>query len=175
MHLNYLDFILLAPLVYGFIKGLSKGFVFEAASVVALVFGIWGSIHFSDSVAGFLTTRFNWNFQYLNIAAFILTFVGIVLVVNIIAKFIDKIVDMIAMDFLNKLAGGVFGFIKIGIIIGVICFVFRTIGVNFNLISPDVVRDSVVYQTIIRVTDQLLPAINFDQMKQGGEEILKQS
>ena len=175
MHLNYLDFILLAPLVYGFIKGLSRGFVFEAASVIALLLGIWGAIHFSEFTADFISNRLGWKFQYMNIVAFIVTFIGIVFAVNMIARFVDKVINMIAMEFLNKLAGGVFGVLKIGIIMGIIMFLFETIDIKLNIIPEKIVQESLVYQAIETFTDKLFPMFDFDQLKNSGEDILKQT
>ncbi len=174
MSLNYLDIILLAPLVFGFIKGLKKGLVFEAASVLALILGIWGAIKFSGFTAEFLNNQFNWDFDQLPIVAFVITFAGIVVAINFIAKIVDKFLDMIAMDFLNKLAGGVFGLLKIGIIIGVIIFITQAVQLNLHIIPEDVLDDSIVYNAIVGFTDKIIPMIDFDELKESGNQVLKQ-
>ncbi len=171
MELNYLDFILLAPLIYGFIKGLKKGLVFEAASVLGLILGIWGAVKFSGFTAEFLVRQFNWDFDQLPIVAFVVTFIVIVIAINFVAKIVDKLLDMIAIDFLNKLAGGIFGLLKIGLILGTIIYVLNLF--NVQVIPEHVTEQSAVYQGIITFIDKLLPLINFDELQDQSQNIIK--
>ena len=46
--MNVLDIIILVLLVLGLINGFRKGLFVEVASLVALVAGIYGAIHFSN-------------------------------------------------------------------------------------------------------------------------------
>jgi membrane protein required for colicin V production len=50
--MNYLDIILAIPLLWGLYKGVSKGIIKELASLVALIVGIYGAVHFADSIQG---------------------------------------------------------------------------------------------------------------------------
>ena len=45
--MNYLDIIIAIPLVWGIVIGFKKGFVIEIASLIAILAGVYGSIHFS--------------------------------------------------------------------------------------------------------------------------------
>ena len=45
--MSIIDIVLAALLLFGFIRGLFKGLFVEIASLVALVLGIYGAIHFS--------------------------------------------------------------------------------------------------------------------------------
>ena len=45
--MNYLDIIIVVPLLYGFIKGLSNGLVNEVTSLLALFIGVYMAINFS--------------------------------------------------------------------------------------------------------------------------------
>ena len=55
-----IDIILGALILYGLIKGLSKGFFVEATSLLALLVGVYGAVHFSNYAAEFLSDRFEW-------------------------------------------------------------------------------------------------------------------
>ena len=46
--MNYLDIIIIIPLIWGAYKGFRKGFIIEIASLIALILGIWGGINFSS-------------------------------------------------------------------------------------------------------------------------------
>ena len=49
-----IDIILGALILYGLIKGLSKGFFVEVTSLLALLVGVYGAVHFSNYAAEFL-------------------------------------------------------------------------------------------------------------------------
>ncbi len=171
--LNYLDLILGIPLIYGFVKGLRRGLVFEVASVIALILGIWGAVKFSGFTSAWLSEHLGWNFEALNIVALILTFAVIVMAVHFVAKFIDKMVDMVAMDFINKSLGGIFGLLKIALILSVLVFFVNLLEVNLGIIPDEVREGSVVYNTLTAITDALFSLINIDSIQE-PEKIIKQ-
>lgn len=172
--LNYLDLILGIPLVYGFVKGLRRGLVFEVASVIALIIGIWGAVKFSGFTSAWLSENLGWNFDALNIVALIITFAIIVMAVHFVAKFIDKMVDMVAMDFLNKALGGIFGFLKIALVLSIIVFFVNLLEVNLGIIPDGIRESSVVYNSITKFTDVLFSMIDIESIKEPGEKIIKQ-
>ena len=45
--MNYLDIIIVVPLVYGLIKGFSNGLIKEVTALVALLAGVYVAINFS--------------------------------------------------------------------------------------------------------------------------------
>ena len=45
--MNYIDIILAIPLVWAVYRGFTKGFIIEIASLIAMVLGVYGAIHFS--------------------------------------------------------------------------------------------------------------------------------
>ena len=52
--MSTLDIILAALLLFGLVKGFMKGLFVEITSLVALVLGLYGAIHFSYFMADFL-------------------------------------------------------------------------------------------------------------------------
>jgi len=49
--MNVLDIILGALLLFGLVRGFMKGLFVEVASLVALIAGVYGAIHFSSFTA----------------------------------------------------------------------------------------------------------------------------
>ena len=45
--MNVFDIIIASLLLFGFVRGIMKGLFLEVASLVALIAGVYGSIHFS--------------------------------------------------------------------------------------------------------------------------------
>ena len=46
--MNYFDYLLLLPLVYGLYRGFTKGLIIELASLVALIAGVYGAMYLSS-------------------------------------------------------------------------------------------------------------------------------
>ena len=112
--MNTFDIIITALLLFGFIRGLFKGLFIEIASLVGLIAGFYGAIHFSHFIKDFLITRVSWEEKYITLVSFAVTFIVIVLVIGLIGKLFTKIADFASLGLLNKLLGGIFGVLKIG-------------------------------------------------------------
>jgi membrane protein required for colicin V production len=71
--MSIFDIIIAAVLLYGFIKGIKEGLFVEAASLVALILGVYGAIHFSYIAGDYLKTRLDWEPKYITLIAFAIT------------------------------------------------------------------------------------------------------
>ncbi len=158
--MNYLDIVLVVFLILSAIHGFSKGFVEELAGLVALILGIWAAIHFSDIVARFLTENLHITFQYLSVVAFLLTFIVVVILVHLIGSFFNKLVHSVALGFLNRLAGLVFGVIKGALILSMILVIFHKINEDTHIISESTKADSKLYNPIRNFTPGIFPFLD---------------
>ena len=52
--MNYIDIVIGGLVLYGAVKGFSKGLIVEAASLIALFLGLFGALLFSSSVGKLL-------------------------------------------------------------------------------------------------------------------------
>ncbi|WP_439128952.1 CvpA family protein, partial [Polaribacter sp.] len=73
--MNIFDIIIAALLIFGFVRGIMKGFFVEVASLVALIGGVYGAIHFSYFLGDFLKESLSWSEEYISLAAFAGTFI----------------------------------------------------------------------------------------------------
>lgn len=146
--MNFLDIILGLLLLWGLWKGLKNGLFVEIASIIALIAGIYGAIHFSYITGGYLADRIAWNEQHISIIAFIITFILIVILVNTAGKFLTKIADFAMLGLLNKIAGALFGALKVAVILGAILIFFDRVNSSVDFVKGDSFDDSVLYKPI---------------------------
>ncbi|KAB7528488.1 CvpA family protein [Flagellimonas olearia] len=146
--MSFLDIVIGILLVWGLYKGLKNGLFVEIASLAALIAGIYGAIHFSYITGNYLAQHMNWSEQYMNIAAFLITFFAIILLVNFAGKFLTKIADFAMLGLLNKLAGGIFGALKVAVILGAMLIFFERLATPLNLINEDTKKESVFYNPV---------------------------
>ncbi|MER3375643.1 MAG: CvpA family protein [Allomuricauda sp.] len=146
--MSFLDIVLGILLVWGLYKGLKNGLFVEIASLAALIAGIYGAIHFSYITGDYLSERLNWSDQYIKLTAFLITFFGIILIVNFAGKFLTKIADFAMLGLLNKIAGGIFGALKVAIILGAMLIFFERLATPLNLINEETKKESVFYEPL---------------------------
>jgi len=154
-----IDIILGALLLFGLIRGFMKGLFVEVASLVALVAGVYGAIHFSNFAAEFLESKVEWDEKYINIVAFAITFVIIVLIIALAGKALTKLADFAALGILNKLLGGVFGALKIGLILSVLLIVFDNMNNSIPFADKEDLEDSILYKPVKGLAPMIFPSI----------------
>lgn len=157
--MGVLDIILAALLLFGLVRGFMKGLFVEVASLVALVAGVYGAIHFSNFAAEFLQGRFDWSEKTINITAFAITFVIIILAISLAGKALTKIADFAALGILNKLLGGVFGALKIGLILSVLLIVFDKMNKTIPFVDKADLEDSILYKPVKSLAPMIFPSI----------------
>ncbi|MEX0291000.1 MAG: CvpA family protein [Flavobacteriaceae bacterium] len=146
--MGFLDIVLGLLLIYGLYRGLKNGLFVEIASIVALIAGLFGAMHFSYIAGNYLSQNMNWDERYINLIAFIITFIVIVLVVHLAGKFLTKIADFAMLGLLNKIAGGLFGALKVAVILGALLVFFDRANSSLGIVKKETVQKSVLYEPI---------------------------
>lgn len=163
--MSFLDIILGLLLLYGLYKGLKNGLFIEIASIIALIGGIYGAIHFSYYAGDYLSQNMEWEERYINIAAFVITFIIIVLIVHAIAKLLTKVASFAMLGWLNKLAGGIFGVVKVAVILGALLVFFEQVNASTGMVKNDTMNQSILYEPIKKIG-----AIVFSKVLRTNEE-----
>lgn len=168
--MNTFDIIITALLLFGFVRGLLKGLFVEVASLVALVAGVYGAIHFSFFLGDWLKESLDWDEKYITLAAFAGTFVIIILVISLLGKALTKLADFASLGILNKLLGGVFGALKIGLILSVIFIFFGKINDTIPFVNKESLKESILYQPVKKIAPTIFPSIIKDDKEEDNEE-----
>ncbi len=157
--MSIIDIVLAALLLFGLVRGVIKGFFVEVASLLALVLGIFGAIHFSNFAADFLESKVNWSEQTINITAFAITFVIIVLAISLAGKALTKLADFAALGIINKLLGGIFGVLKIGLILSIILIIFDKMNNTLPFADKEDLEESMLYEPVKSLAPMIFPNI----------------
>lgn len=162
--MNTFDIIIAALLLFGFIRGIFKGLFVEIASLVALIGGVYGAIHFSFYASEYLKKQLDWDEHYISLTAFALTFIAIVIIVSLAGKLLTKIADLAALGILNKILGGIFGLLKIAFILSVILSFFIKMNDTIPFVSKQQLKESILILPIKNVAPLIFPNY-FDESK----------
>ncbi|CAM1358944.1 Membrane protein required for colicin V production [Tenacibaculum sediminilitoris] len=161
--MNTFDIIIAALLLFGFVRGIMKGLFVEVASLVALVAGVYGAIHFSYFIGDWLKDSITWDEKYISLAAFAGTFVVIIVVVALLGKILTKIADFASLGVLNKILGGVFGALKIGLILSVIFIFFGKMNDTIPFVKQENLDESILFKPVKKIAPTIFPSIIKDE------------
>jgi len=157
--MNYIDLVLAIILIIAAVQGFRKGFIVELASLAALVLGIWGAIKFSDWTADFITDTTNFHSEHLSTIAFVITFIAIVILIHILGKMLDNVVKAVALGFLNRLAGIIFGVLKTSVILSIFLLLFDSVDENVHILPDRQKTESKIYSPMKQLVPTLFPFI----------------
>ncbi len=119
MPLNYFDMVIIFLLLLFMLRGLVRGFVAEVAGLISIVGGIWMAYQFHTIVAAKLTFL---DPAWRHMAAYALIFVAVMIAVGLIARFLQKVLNLVFATWIDRIAGSLFGLAK-GMLIGSVLLV----------------------------------------------------
>jgi len=157
--MNWIDFVIIALLVFGLIQGFIDGLIIEIAELAALVLGIWGAIHFSWWTADRLAGWFDMTSSWTGVISFAVTFIVIVTAVYLIGKILDSVMKAISLGFVNKTLGAVFGVLKTALILSVVFVFLNTIDEKKHFLPSATINNSFFYNPIADLVPSIFPVI----------------
>lgn len=168
--MNYIDIVIIVPVLWGAYIGYKKGLIIEVVSLIALGFGIWGGIHFSDYIGDILVDKID--SEYVSLTAFVITFAVIVMTVFFLGKMLEKLVNLVQLKLLNKLAGIIFGAGKVAMIISVLLLIVSSYDKNNEFIPQQTKESSLLFHPLEQFSLNIIPAIQ--ESKVYSENISRQ-
>lgn len=157
--MSVLDVVLLAIIILGVVRGFINGLFVELASVVALIAGIYGAFNFSRYAATFLKDKVDWEENTINIAALVITFVSIVLIISITGKAFTKIADFAMLGLFNKILGAAFGGLKTTLILSAFLIVLDKMNADILFVKEKDKEQSVLYSPVKSLVPTIFPNI----------------
>ena len=157
--MNFFDIGIAVLLIFGFVRGVMKGLFVEVASLIALIGGVYGAIHFSYFIVDFLKEYVSWSQEYISLAAFAGTFMVIIITISVLGKMLTKLANFASLGVINKILGGVFGALKIGLILSVVFIFFGKMNNTIPFVNKETLEKSILYAPVKNIAQTIFPAI----------------
>jgi len=154
---NSIDIVISIILIYGIIRGFYRGFFLEVSALTGLLLGIYCAINFKEVIGYYLEKILSWEENYIIIVSFLVTLIIVVIALNIIAKSLTKLANIMALGLLNKIAGAFLGLIKYSVICIVFVLLFDKINSSLTLIDELTILNSTLYDFIRDINQELFP------------------
>ena len=157
--MSFIDIVFAVLLCYALYKGIKNGLFVELASLIALVAGIFVAIKFSYLVKNILEPKVTWEPKYIEIIAFALTFILVVVLIHLSAKLLTKIADFAYLGWINKLAGAIFSALKTILLLSIMILLFEKVNINNTLVKQETLDKSIFYNPTKEISAFLYPKI----------------
>lgn len=170
--MGFIDIVFTALLGYALYNGLKNGLFVEIASFASLIVGIFVAIKFSYVVRLGLEDVLKTNPKYIEIIAFAITFLLVVVAIHLLAKFFTGLFSFAHLGWLNKLGGAVFSLLKTILMLSVVISLFQKININNILVKEETLNNSVFYNPIQEVSKMMYPSIEkwYEEFKEKTKE-----
>lgn len=140
----FIDGICAGLLVLALFKGWRNGLVLALFSFLAVVVGLAAAVKLSAVAAAYLGDNVTVSQRWLPFLAFALVFLGVVLLVRLGAKLVEKALQAAMLGWLNRLGGFVFYALLYLFVFSIILFYAD----QLHLLRPETREASVAYPTL---------------------------
>jgi membrane protein required for colicin V production len=174
----WIDISLVILLIYGIWKGLKQGLIISVFTLLAWVVGILAAIKLSSEASQWIQQQFDIHSNYLPVISFLAVFFIIALIIYLIGKSLEKVVEIAHLGFINKLGGAILRIAIYTLVFSIFIWLLNEAG----FISPEVKTQSKTYFLISGVSDyainhlsEYIPAVKemFAELQQFFENISK--
>ena len=87
------------------------------------------------------------------------------MLVHFLARAISKLVKAVALGFIDRIAGLLFGVLKTAFIVSIVLVVINSIDQRVPFIPDDHKENSLLYQPLSKLAPAIFPYLNFEEVK----------
>jgi len=136
-----LDAIGIILVILFFIRGYMRGLIIAAFSMLAILLGIFCALKFSQTFSSWLLAKGYISSPWVQVFSYAILFITVVIVVRLVGKLFQTIVEGLMLGFANRLAGGIL-YVFLGL---VVWSSIIWIGAHAKIISPETIAASKTY------------------------------
>ena len=157
------DIVIFLILAFFTLNGFRHGFIEEMGRIISLIGGFILASKFHHLLAPLLTYI---DGETLRITvAYLGVFVASVIVISIIAKILQKFIELVLLGWLNRLLGLLLGLLKGFFIISLLIFIIQSLPIKLdqqNTIRQKLEQESVMYQICNHVKELVILTMPMD-------------
>ncbi len=157
--MEMIDIVLSVILILGMFKGFRNGFFVELASLVSILLGIYIAIRLSFITKSYLEKEVTWDPKTIQVAAFAITFIAVVIAVSCLAKAFTTMANFASLGFVNNLLGALVGVFRMILVLSIVLNLFQKIKFEKRFLSKEKKEKSTLYPIIQEVSKNIYPSI----------------
>ncbi|MDH3876800.1 MAG: CvpA family protein [Desulfobacterales bacterium] len=158
--MNPFDIFIIIVLGYSIIRGLFRGLIKEASSIIGVLGGFYAAYSYYPMVAKLLSGLII-NTSYLNILSFLIIFCSVLIIISLVGIVIKYLLDVAFLGWVDRICGVGFGLIK-GILIVTVLFIILT---TFLAKGAPLIKKSVLAPHVIWISEKMVNLVSQEMKK----------
>jgi membrane protein required for colicin V production len=158
--MELIDIVLSVVLILGVFKGYRNGFFVELASLISIMLGIYLAIRFSFITKSYLEKEVAWNPKAIEVAAFAITFLIVIIVVSSLAKAFTSMANFASLGFVNNLLGAFLGLLRTVLVVSILLNLLQKVNFENCFLSKETKEKSTLYPLVQEVSKNIYPSIS---------------
>lgn len=160
--LNWFDIVVAIVLILAFFNGLQKGLVMQLVSLVGLILAVIFAGQLAKNILPWFMEVVQLSSNVAPVVAYIVAFALIMVVVSLIGNLIQKFMEAVHINFLNKLLGGVIALGISMVILSLILNLVLMLDTKERIIKQETKENSFFYNRVQMVVPVIVPYLNSD-------------
>lgn len=137
--------------------GIKNGLVRQLVAVAVIYFGITLSLKFSTSVSAWVLEHLEMPEFWAKAVSFILVFFVVALVLSLLGRLVEKIIQISLLGWLNKLLGVVLTFVLFLFIISALVYLVDSANNILEFIPKEKLEESRFYPSLLQLAQDVFP------------------
>ena len=170
------DIIISLILAFFTLNGFRHGFIEEMGRLLSLIGGFILASKFHNLLVPFLRHYIDGETLQVTVA-YLGVFVVSVIVITMIAKILQKFIELVLLGWLNRLLGLLLGLLKGFLIISLLIFIIQALPIKLdqeNTIRQNLEKESVMYQICDHVKELVILTMPMDNKLEILQEKVKE-
>ncbi len=151
--MNFIDWILIIPLVYAAWEGFNDGIASQLGGLIALVAGVYLAFWLGGTVGGWLGLE---SFTAA-VVGFLIVLVIVVAAAVLLGKVVGKLFHLTGLGAIDRVGGLLLGVFKMALLLSVILMAFDLINRYEKIIAQERIDHSALYKPLMSLADKTLP------------------
>jgi membrane protein required for colicin V production len=156
-----LDILISILLVIGIVRGFMRGFIFEIAILGVLFVSYFLGFKIADVVAGWIGKLFSSNAPSIHYTSLFISWIGISIGVYFLAKLFEGLINIAALGIFNKIAGAIFGGLKVAFLLSLFFYFFNKIHFSISWLNADAKAESFFYYPLLQISTSVFSTLKF--------------
>jgi membrane protein required for colicin V production len=158
--MNPFDIFIIIVIGYSTVRGLFRGLVREASSIIGVLGGFYAAYSYypqmAKLLAGFIT-----NPSYQNIMSFLIIFCSVLIIISILGMVIKYLLNVAFLGWIDRFCGVGFGLIK-GVLIVTVLFIILTM---FLPTGAPLIKKSILAPHVIWISEKMVNVVSKEMKK----------
>ena len=154
------DILVVVILAVGLIRGYKRGFLSQLAGLVGLVAGLLIARALYISAGEYLAVKVGTSVMLGQVLAFFLIWIAVPMILSLIANLLTKALQVVCLDFINRLLGAVLGGMKYLLLLSLLLQLVAFVDPKGEVVPRETMENSELYDMVESFSGIFIPVID---------------